>query len=224
MMQQIADMLSGGSVGVVLAFLAGILTSLSPCALSVLPLLIGYVGGTGVTGRRAFGLSLVFAVGSAVSLTVLGVSAALAGRVLSGMGGRLWYAVAGVLMVLMALQTWELFALPLPAGIRKGRVKGYAGALLLGMLGGLFASGCATPVLAAMLTLVATEASTAKGALLFFCYALGSGLPVVVFGSGLGTVQQLKQSRHYAGAEQGIRILTGMLILCLGLWFFYLAM
>lgn len=93
----------------VLALLAGILTSFTPCSLSSIPLVIGYVGGTGQKNtKRAFRLSLTFALGSAVTFTILGVIASLAGK-LMGTSAGWWYIILGVLMVLMALQTWGVF-------------------------------------------------------------------------------------------------------------------
>lgn len=53
-----------------LAVLAGVLTSFTPCSLSSIPLVIGYVGGTGTAPKKAFHLSLVFAAGSAITFRV----------------------------------------------------------------------------------------------------------------------------------------------------------
>ncbi|MFB0921264.1 MAG: cytochrome c biogenesis protein CcdA, partial [Oscillospiraceae bacterium] len=67
-------------VAPLLALLAGVLTSFTPCSLSSIPLVIGYVGGTGARDtKKALRLSLTFALGSAVTFTVLGVIAATAG-------------------------------------------------------------------------------------------------------------------------------------------------
>jgi cytochrome c biogenesis protein CcdA len=92
-----------------LALLAGILTSVTPCALTSVPLVIGYVGGTGQRDtKRAFWLSLVFSSGMAVTFTLLGTAASLLGRLLQGTGPW-WYVLLGILMLLMALQTWEIY-------------------------------------------------------------------------------------------------------------------
>lgn len=90
----------------IMALVAGVLTSATPCALSSVPLIIGYVGGTGNDDpKRAFRLSLTFAAGMAVTFTILGIIASLAGK-LMGAFGKWWYLALGTLMVLMALQTW----------------------------------------------------------------------------------------------------------------------
>jgi len=93
----------------VLALAAGILTSVTPCSLSSIPLIIGFVGGTGQKDtKNAFKLSLTFALGSALTFTTLGVIASIAGK-LMGTSAGWWYIILGILMVLMALQTWEIF-------------------------------------------------------------------------------------------------------------------
>lgn len=130
---------TSGWLAPLLAILAGILTSFTPCSLSSIPLVIGYVGGTGQKDtKRAFRLSLTFAAGAAVTFTALGVIASIAGR-LMGTSASWWYIILGVLMVLMALQTWGIFEIiPSSYLISKNTKKGFAGAFIAGILGGVF--------------------------------------------------------------------------------------
>ena len=93
----------------VISLIAGLLTAFTPCSLSSIPLVIGYVGGTGIQDtKKAFMFSLIFASGMALTFTVLGAIAALIGRVMQVFGSW-WYIFLGILMVLMALQTFEIF-------------------------------------------------------------------------------------------------------------------
>ena len=149
-----------------LALAAGALTSFTPCSLSSVPLVILYVGGADVLPKKSARLSLVFALGSAVTFTALGVAAASIGRLL-GTGAKWWYVVLGVLMVLMALQTWGVWNIVPSTRLGGGNMRrGYVGALLAGMLGGLFSSPCATPVLVALLAVAAGGGNLLWGALL----------------------------------------------------------
>ena len=67
-------------VGFLLVFLGGVLTSLGPCNVATIPLIVGFVGGSQAMSRqRSFALSLAFAVGLAITFMLLGVIAALAG-------------------------------------------------------------------------------------------------------------------------------------------------
>ena len=74
-----------------LAFLGGIVTSLGPCNLATIPLIVGFVGGShDLSRKRSFGLSLAFAVGLAITFMLLGVFAALVGGLI-GAGANWWY-------------------------------------------------------------------------------------------------------------------------------------
>lgn len=144
MIDQLLNSLSGlitdnAWLAPMLALVAGVLTSVTPCALSSVPLVIGYVGGSGSSDtRKAFKLSLTFAGGMAITFTALGTAASLLGR-LMGTSSRWWYLALGVLMVMMALQTWEIFELiPATYLTAKNTKKGYIGALIAGILGGIF--------------------------------------------------------------------------------------
>lgn len=206
-----------------LALLAGVLTSFTPCSLSSIPLVIGFVGGTGQRDtKRAFRLSLTFAAGAAVTFTALGVIASLAGR-LMGTSTSWWYIILGVLMVLMALQTWGVFEIiPSSYLLGKSTKRGYVGAFLAGILGGVFSSPCSTPVLIALLAIVAGQGSILWGILLLLLYSIGHGILAVVAGTSVGFVQKLSASEKYGKVSNIIKIIMGALILLIGFYMFYL--
>ena len=214
---------SSGWLAPLLALLAGVLTSFTPCSLSSIPLVIGYVGGTGQKDtKRAFRLSLTFAAGAAVTFTVLGVIASLAGR-LMGNGATWWYIVLGVLMVLMALQTWGIFEIiPSSYLISKNTKRGYVGAFIAGILGGVFSSPCSTPVLIALLAIVAGKGSILWGVLLLLLYSIGHGILAIVAGTSIGFVEKLSASDKYGRASTVLKIVMGALILLIGFYLFYL--
>jgi len=205
-----------------MALLAGVLTSFTPCALSSIPLVIAYVGGTGVEPKKAAKLSLVFALGSAVTFTALGVVAASIGYLI-GVGAKWWYLVLGALMVLMALQTWGIVNL-IPSTYLTGSSKrrGYLGALLTGMLGGLFSSPCASPVLGAALAVAAGSGRLFRGTMLLLLSGVGHGALAVLAGSSIGAVNKLTQNERYGALSRVLKIGMGVLILLIGLYLFYL--
>ena len=206
-----------------LALAAGILTSFTPCALSSIPLVIGYVGGTGQRDiKRAFVLSLTFAAGSAVTFTTMGVIASLAGR-LMGTSASWWYVLLGVLMVLMALQTWGIFEIiPSSYLVSKNTKKGFAGAFIAGILGGVFSSPCSTPVLIALLAIVAGKGSLLWGVLLLLVYSIGHGILAVVAGTSIGFVQKLTKSESYGKLSLVLKGIMGGVVLLIGFYMFYL--
>lgn len=214
---------SSGWLAPLLALVAGILTSLTPCALSGIPLVVGYVGGTGQRStKRAFLLSIVFAIGAAVTFTVLGVTASLAGRLI-GTSTSWWYIALGVLMVVMALQTWGLFEIiPSSYLISKNTKKGFFGAFVAGILAGIFSSPCSTPVLIVLLAIVAGKGSVLWGILLLLLYSIGHGILAVLADTSIGFVQKLSASKNYSRISNVLKIVMGSLILLLGFYMFYI--
>ena len=206
-----------------LALLSGMLTSLTPCSLSSIPLVVGYVGGTGQDDtKRALRLSLTFALGSAITFTTLGVIASMTGRLI-GNSASWWYIFLGVLMVLMALQTWEVFEIiPSSYLISRNKKRGYLGALIAGVLGGIFSSPCSTPVLIALLAIVAGQGSILWGILLLLLYSIGHGILAVVAGTSVSFVQKLTRGKKYGRMSQVLKIVMGTAILGIGLYMFYL--
>lgn len=207
-----------------LALLAGVLTSFTPCALSSVPLIVGYVGGTGErTTKRAFKLSLTFALGSAITFTLLGVIATMAGNLI-GTQATWWYLVLGVLMMLMALQTWGIYEIiPSSYLVSKNTKKGYLGALIAGILGGVFSSPCSTPVLIALLAVVAGKGSLVWGVVLLLLYSIGHGILAIVCGTSIGFVQKLSQNEKYGKLSNILKIFMGIAMTLIGFYMFYLA-
>ena len=207
----------------VLALLAGIVTSVTPCALSSVPLVIGYVGGAGQKDtKKALKLSLTFALGTAVTFTTLGVIATSAGK-LMGTSNPWWFIILGVLMVLMALQTWEIInIIPATNLLSKNKKRGYAGALLAGVLGGLFSSPCATPVLIVLLGILAKGGNIILGIILMLCYSLGHSTLTIVAGTSIGFVQKINASEKYRVFSTVLKIAMGTVILGIAFYMFYL--
>lgn len=205
------------------AFIAGALTSFMPCAISTIPLVIAYVGGMARNNtKRAFSLSVMFSIGMAITFTTLGTMASLLGRLMQGTGSW-WYVVLGVLMVLMALQTWEIIQIiPSSYALGKNTKRGYCGAILAGILAGLFSSPCATPVLVALLTVVAREGSMIWGIVLLLMYSLGYSILVIITGTFIGFAQKLSGNLKYGKVSMIIKVIMGIAMLIIGLYMFYL--
>lgn len=142
-----------------------------------------YWGRKNTDTKRAFKLSITFAIGMAFTFTILGTLASILGKLMQGVGSW-WYIVLGILMVLMALQTWEIYDfIPSTYLTSKNTKKGYIGAFADGILGGIFSSPCATPVLIALLAIVASEGSILWGTFLLLLYSLGYSILVIIAGT-----------------------------------------
>lgn len=207
-----------------IALLAGILTSFTPCCLSSIPLVISYVGGVGKKDtKRSFKLSLMFALGMAITFTALGIIASLLGKLMH-FTGSWWYIILGILMILMTLQTWEIFNfIPSTYLTSKNKKRGYLGALLAGMLGGVFSSPCSTPVLIVLLGLVASSGNIIWGIILLLLYSVGHSFLVLIAGTSYGFVQKISSSNKYGIISKILKYLMGALLLLIAFYMFYLA-
>lgn len=207
----------------IISLIAGILTSFTPCSLSSVPLVIGYVGGTdSKEPKKAFKLSLVFALGSSVTFTSLGVIATMFGKMFR-FTGDWWYLVLAILLIVMVLQLWEIInVIPQNNLLTKNKKRGFIGAFIAGILAGLFSSPCSTPVLIVLLAIVSAKGSLLYGILLLLLYSVGHSVLVVVAGTSIGFVKKTKQSTKYEKINNVIKIVFGILILVLALYMFYL--
>lgn len=126
-------------------------------------------------------------------------------------------------MVFMALQTWGIFEIiPSSYLISKNTKKGGIGAFIAGLLGGIFSSPCATPVLVVLLAIVSIQGNILWGILLFVLYSIGHGVLSVIAGTSLGFVQKLAANEKYGKFSKILTIVMGFLILAMGLYMFYL--
>lgn len=207
-----------------LAFLVGIITSLTPCCLSNIPLIIAYVNGTGQkNSKRAFRLSAVFALGSTLTLITLGVIASAMGKAI-GSESPLWHIILGVVMLLMALQSWDIINL-IPQNIltSKNTKKGYIGAFITGILGGIFSTPCQVPVLVALLAIVAEYGILIWGILLLLFYAIGHSILVLFVGTSIGLVQNIIENKKFEKLSNIFKVIMGTVIMLIALYMFYLA-
>lgn len=205
-------------------FLGGVVTSLGPCNVAMIPLVVAFVAGQKrITRVRSLALSSAFALGLAITLMSLGLFASLVGGLIGGSSGT-WYYVLAAVCIVMGLQWTGIISLSLPDwGARhRERIKqrGVLGALVLGLVSGTVASGCATPALAAILTLVMSKGAIAYGASLLLVYGLGRGVPIVLFGTFAGLVKLIPQMMEWTSR---LEQLSGSLMILIGLYFLWIA-
>ncbi len=200
-------------------FLAGLLTSLTPCMLSMLPLTIGYIGGYESKGRlQAAVQSTWFSLGLATTLAGLGIIAASVGKIYGQVGFGLPIFVS-LVAIAMGLNLLEILPLNFPSlgasdWINDELPKGLR-SYLLGLTYGLVASPCSTPVLATLLAWVATTQNLAVGAGLLLAYTTGYVAPLILAGTFTATIKKLLEFRRWSG---WINSLSGALLLGFGIF------
>lgn len=206
-------------------FLAGIISSASPCVLATIPLVVGYVGGYADGDRRkAFLYSVAFILGLSLTFTAFGAAAGMLGTMF-GMIGGWWYAALGLVAVAMGLQMLGLYQLRLPFHVEvKPKRKGIFGAFLLGLFFGIVSSPCATPVLVVILTLVAGKGEVAYGTSLLFVYAVGHCMLMLLAGTFTGFVEAFVKAKGVRNFSEWSKRIGGAIISCVGLYLLYQAL
>jgi cytochrome c biogenesis protein CcdA len=201
-------------------FLAGVLSSASPCVLATIPLVVGFVGGYSDGNRRkAFRYSLAFILGLSLTFTALGAAAGLLGTMFGTLGGP-WYLLAGIIALIMGGQLMGLYEIRLPINLSyKPKQRGLIGAFLLGLFFGVVSSPCATPVLVVLLTVVASKGQVLYGVALLFVYAVGHCLLMLLAGTFTGFVEGFVKARGVSGFSFWARRLSGLLVALVGGWF-----
>ncbi len=181
----------------------GALTASNPCVLAMIPLMMAFVGAYRGTNspKKAFSFSLLFVAGLIITFTLLGMTAALMGRLL-GDAGSFWpYVVAAICLImgLHLLEVWK-FNIPAYAGW-KPKCGGLLGIFLLGLLFGIVSTPCATPILAVLLVYIASQGNLFYGGFLLFLYALGHCVLILIAGTSMGMAKRIIESK---GLNQGV--------------------
>ncbi|MBE9028516.1 sulfite exporter TauE/SafE family protein [filamentous cyanobacterium LEGE 11480] len=206
------------SIGII--FVAGLLTSMTPCMLSMLPITVGYLGAYDDDQTRMQGAlqSLWFALGLATTLAGLGIAASSLGKVYGQIGIGLPIFVS-VVAIVMGLNQLELIKLRLPNvggmdWISESLPKGVR-TYLIGLTFGLVASPCSTPVLATLLAWLANTQDPVLGALLLLAYAAGYVFPLVIAGTFTVAIKQILELRQWSA---WITPASGVLLLGFGVF------
>jgi cytochrome c-type biogenesis protein len=176
------------TLGLFVAFAAGLLSFLSPCVLPLVPSYIGFLTGMSLPemgGRRrvALGHALLFVLGFSLVFVLLGASATALGRALNYY--QLWLQrIGGVLIIGFGLVCLGVIKLGFLSQERRVQVEqkpvGYLGSALVGMAFGAGWTPCIGPVLGAILGLAATAHDLSRGMLLLAAYSAGLAVPFLV--------------------------------------------
>lgn len=211
------------SVGIAIAFAAGLLSFLSPCVLPLIPSYVTFV--TGITiddtqhsRRITLVHSLLFVAGFTLIFLALGATATTLGRLMGY--NRDWVGrIGGVIVIVLGLYLLGAFNFSVFARERRWHLAtkplGYLGTVLVGMA---FAAGwtpCIGPILGAVLTYTASRAELDRGLLLLFSYSMGLAVPFVL--AALMIDRFITVFQRYRGALVWTSRAAGVLLIGVGI-------
>lgn len=212
-----------GSIGIFIAFTAGLLSFLSPCVLPLVPSYVTFITGLSVedvskSRRIAVVHALLFVAGFTIIFMLLGAGATTLGFVVKQQ--RVWLArIGGALIIVFGL--YLLGVLNIGAFGRERRVHlankpmGYLGTVFVGIAFGAGWSPCIGPILGAILTYTASEADLKRGMLLLFAYSMGLAVPFLA--AAFAVEWFLKMFARFKGYLGYVQKVAGVLLIAVGL-------
>jgi cytochrome c-type biogenesis protein len=197
---------------------------LSPCHLSSIPLIVGYINSQGpITLSRTFTVSSVFAVGILITIALIGMITASLGRLMGDVGAIGNYLVAGIFFII-GLYLLGVIPLPWDGGtIRQTKTKGLTSALILGLLFGIALGPCTFAYMAPVLGIVFQSAQTNFGAASLLLLSFGVGHCAVIVGAGTLTqkVQRYLNWTDNSNAILWIKKVCGVMVILGGVYLIF---
>jgi cytochrome c-type biogenesis protein len=217
----------GHELSIPIAFIAGIVSFLSPCVLPLVPGYVSMLSGASVDQlkdsaggelmARVLRNSLAFVAGFTLVFVVLGASATWVGKFLLAQR-VIFNIIAGIVVIIFGLHLTGLVKIPflyrearLDAGTPK---RGLGGAFLMGFAFAFGWTPCIGPILAAILTLAAQRETVFQGMFLLAIYSAGLAIPFLITSVGLSTF--LKFYKGFRKHLQAVEVASGVLLIALG--------
>ena len=220
-------------ISISIAFLAGLVSFLSPCVLPLVPIYLAQLVGQSVyqsagtrreisTRLTTFLHAATFVCGFTLTFVALGATASALGGFLSA-NQVLLRRIGGIILVILGLHLSGILKLPLLYQQKRFEFHperpGYPASLLIGIIFAIAWTPCIGPITAAVLTMAANAATLRIGVVLLLAYSLGLGVPFLLLGLGLNWLSRLlKALKPYLGK---IEIGTGILMIALGVVVFF---
>lgn len=215
--------LSGNPLDFLIAFLAGIALSFTPCVYPLIPISIGSISISSQGSKlKGFILSLVYASGVAVIYSLLGLLASLTGKIF----GVIYFhpathLIVGAIIIVFGLSMLDFVKLPWPHSVKIAPLgKGYFSTFFLGLNSGLMISPCVTPVLGTILFYLTTKKNIWYGTLLLLSFAYGATLILILCGTFSAILVNLPRLGKWMLC---IKRFCAFLIIAMGAYFIYQA-
>lgn len=186
-----------------LSFLGGLIASISPCSLAMLPIVIGYIGGFNENDNRQTMLQLTsFVLGSAIVFSIIGIICAVTGRVFISIAGGYFVVFVASLLLAMGLHLLGYIDINLPTLISKipsnSNNSRYLYPMLLGAVFAIGGTPCSTPILAGIMSFAAITNNILLSILMLFMFALGEGVILVCAGMFTNVIKQIDKVADYS--------------------------
>ncbi len=182
-----------------IVYWSGVVVSFTPCVYPVMPLTASFIGGINTKGSKLMGflLSMAYVFGIALTYSVIGIFAALSGKVFGQIQNHPYvYLVVGNIILLFALMMFDVIPLP-GVGVnltQKIKKKNVWTVVLFGIAAGLVIGPCTAPVLGLLLGYVASKQNIVHAISLLFVFSYGVGTSLILIGTFSGILSNMPKS------------------------------
>lgn len=207
----------------ILCFLGGVVASLSPCGIGMLPVVVSYIGGSEEKRTSKFAIQIVFFIlGLSICLTAIGIICALTGQVFDA-SKRVYFILALTSLILIfGLNLIGLLDINFPVLVKKfpqsDKHNSITYPLILGMVFALAASPCSTPILAGIMAAASMSGNLFYAALMLFLFSIGQGMIILV--AGLFT-SVLKNLSSFARYTEILTKISGFILILFAAFLYY---
>lgn len=206
-----------------MSFFGGLIASISPCSLAMLPIIVGYVGGYGESKpSQTFVQMLMFVVGTAIVFTIIGVICALTGKVFASFSGGYFGLILAGLILVMGLKLLGILDFELPVIVKEmpkaNSVNKFVYPVLLGAVFALAGTPCSTPILAGIMAFASLGANVFNAVIMLFLFALGQGVILVLAGVLTSKLKTMK--KFYAISDLLLKF-CGFLLVVASMYIYY---
>lgn len=205
------------------SFFGGILSSLSPCTLGILPIIISYIAGYGEEKPSKTLLQMFsFTIGLAVVMSIMGILSLLLGRTITALGGDWWVLIIASLLFVLGLNLLNIVEINFPQIVKqmpRGNAKSlFLYPLLVGIVFAFASTPCSTPILVSIMGFASISHNVFYAALLLFLFALGQGIIIILAGVFTSFV---KNMRKFSQVNEILMKLSGVLMILISLSIYF---
>jgi len=203
------------------AFLGGLISSVSPCSLSMLPLIIGYIGGySNSNPMRTLFQMVIFVTGTGIVFSIIGIICAMTGKIF--LGNPYFALIVASIVLIMGLKIIGVLDFELPVIIKEipqNKVNNdFLYPLILGAVFALIGTPCSTPILASIMAFASMSAKVSHAVIMLFLFSIGQGLILIIAGF---LTSKLKSGENFYKFSEIIMKISGILLILVSIYIYY---
>ncbi len=204
------------------SFLGGLISSVSPCSLSMLPLIIGYIGGySEEKPLKTLVQMIFFVIGASIVFSVIGIICAITGKIF--IGNPYFALIVSSIILIMGLNILGVLDFQLPVLIKeipKNNLNNeFLYPMLLGAVFALIGTPCSTPILASIMAFATMGAKISYAVIMLFLFSLGQGLILIL--AGFITSKLKNSGEKFYKVSELILKFSGILLIIVSAYIYY---